>query len=354
MKNTPIFRPSNAEKARRQLKKGDGPDEEVLSPDSDKRDTLIYFFGRSDEDNIKFGKSGSITGGKRRQAEHTKEVAKFGYNYDTVLALLWGDTRAEDRLKNYWKKKGLIISGTNEFIRTTDDVRAYIKFLRGKHYTATDWNELKKMRYVDCDEWCPESNEGEERRIRQKSLLRMDFSPWADVLASVQTNGEFYTNRNIIELAHATMGSIDLDPASCKKANTIVKAKKIFTINDKQEPWYGNVWINPPFGEWDKWGPRIRDSIKHKHIGQICVFVTASASTSDQFQREVGRYMSAHCVAGGRRDSRCWGPGTTAKGAGEGNMVYYFGGRVEQFVKEFSKMGTVWVNSTSPPWAAPC
>jgi hypothetical protein len=60
--------------------------------------------------------------------------------------------------------------------------------------------------------------------------------------------GEWFTPPEIIKRVHAVMGGIDLDPASCAKANTIVGAKQFFTAADDalNRPWHGRVFVNPP------------------------------------------------------------------------------------------------------------
>lgn len=64
---------------------------------------------------------------------------------------------------------------------------------------------------------------------------------------SVNESKEWYTPRNILD---AIGIDFDLDPASSDKANTIIRAKNYYTIKDDglKQNWYGNVWLNPPYG----------------------------------------------------------------------------------------------------------
>lgn len=61
---------------------------------------------------------------------------------------------------------------------------------------------------------------------------------------------EWYTAPRYIEAAREVMGSIDLDPASSELANKTVRATTFYTkkSNGLSLPWYGNVWLNPPYG----------------------------------------------------------------------------------------------------------
>jgi DNA N-6-adenine-methyltransferase (Dam) len=76
----------------------------------------------------------------------------------------------------------------------------------------------------------------------------IDFPPTSTVLQG--KSNEWYTPSRYIEAARSVMGSIDLDPASCELANRTVKAKRYFTKEDNglSKEWYGNVWLNPPYG----------------------------------------------------------------------------------------------------------
>lgn len=62
---------------------------------------------------------------------------------------------------------------------------------------------------------------------------------------------EHYTPSPIVEVARKVMGEIELDPASCEKANTVVKAKHFFTKEDDglTRVWAGLVYCNPPGGK---------------------------------------------------------------------------------------------------------
>lgn len=62
---------------------------------------------------------------------------------------------------------------------------------------------------------------------------------------------EHYSPPSIVEPARATLGGIDLDPASCELANTVVRAGRIYTEADNglELPWSGRIWINPPGGK---------------------------------------------------------------------------------------------------------
>jgi hypothetical protein len=63
------------------------------------------------------------------------------------------------------------------------------------------------------------------------------------------SSNEWYTPSKYIEAAREVMGSIDLDPASCELANQTVRASKYYTEQENGliKPWYGRVWLNPPF-----------------------------------------------------------------------------------------------------------
>lgn len=71
------------------------------------------------------------------------------------------------------------------------------------------------------------------------------INPHAYVTSS---SGERFTPPYIVEAARKVLCQIDLDPASCKKANEVVKADRIYTREDDalDLPWDGTIFLNPP------------------------------------------------------------------------------------------------------------
>jgi hypothetical protein len=67
---------------------------------------------------------------------------------------------------------------------------------------------------------------------------------------------EHYTPPEYVEAARETLGGITLDPASSKRAQSVVKADTYFTAKENGflRPWYGRVFLNPPGGRCDKDG----------------------------------------------------------------------------------------------------
>jgi hypothetical protein len=70
-----------------------------------------------------------------------------------------------------------------------------------------------------------------------------------EVMHSSATD-EHYTTGEWADRVRATLGGIDLDPASCEEANRVVKAARFFTREDNglAQDWAGRVYLNAPGG----------------------------------------------------------------------------------------------------------
>lgn len=154
-------------------------------------------------------------------------------------------------------------------------------------------------------------------------------------------NTEWYTPSEIIEAARLTMGSIDLDPASCDTANARVCAGRYFTQVDDglSQPWFGNVWMNHPFGSNNRlWISKLVSEYEAVHISQACCI--CFASTSERWFQPLLAYPVCFVSP---RVNYLLADGTKAKGVTKGSCVTYLGRNVGGFAAAFHSFGRIMV-----------
>ena len=156
---------------------------------------------------------------------------------------------------------------------------------------------------------------------------------------------EWYTPEHIVDAAADVFGSgsgdcpgIDLDPASCEEANKIVMADKFYTLADNglEQPWSGNVWLNPPY---DKVGPWVEKMIAEYEAGNIkSAIMLVNANCETVWFSKLWKYSI--CFVRGRL--KFWNPEkSSAVGAPHGNAVIYLGMESLRFAEVFKAIGTV-------------
>jgi hypothetical protein len=155
---------------------------------------------------------------------------------------------------------------------------------------------------------------------------------------------EWYTPPEYIDAARKVMGGIDIDPASCAKANKTVNAKRFFSKNDDGliKEWHGRVWMNPPYARdvVDAFSAKLAAEVRVKRVTQACVLVN-NATDTFWFQNLAG-IASALCFPESR--VAFLDPSGEPKGKPlQGQAVIYVGDNVAEFVSEFSSIGMCWV-----------
>ena len=153
----------------------------------------------------------------------------------------------------------------------------------------------------------------------------------------------YFTQPFIIEAARATMGIIDLDPASCAAANAIVKASRYFDvmIDGLKQPWLGNVWLNHPFSRQGnpRWIKKAVSEFESGNAYQItCITYAAS---SEEWTEPLFNFPI--CFLRPRTNYLIVADGLLVETTDvtKGSMVTYMGQNVDQFVAKFSKLGKV-------------
>ena len=156
---------------------------------------------------------------------------------------------------------------------------------------------------------------------------------------------EYYAPENLIEAARRAMGGIDTDPATHALPQRYINAQHAYTREDDglRQPWYGKVWCNPPFGQWDAWVPKILAEYNSGRVTDICVLLPCRAlsnlSVADLIDAADALWISKGRVQFG-------GPG--GGNNGDGSAIAYLGPHRTAFTREFSPHGPVKVSAA--PW----
>ncbi len=151
---------------------------------------------------------------------------------------------------------------------------------------------------------------------------------------------EWYTPAEIIEAARITLGEIDLDPASHKHAQAVVKAAKFYTADDDglAQEWAGRVFLNPPYSQ-PLVGDFCRKLIESVAAGSVPAAVTlTNNATETEWGQSLLRGSSSVCFPAGR--IAFWAPGRKSAPL-QGQMVCYLGSRKATFVSAFEEFGIV-------------
>lgn len=186
-------------------------------------------------------------------------------------------------------------------------------------------------------------------------------------------NTEHYTPGDIMAVVHEMFPVIELDPASCKKANETVKAERFFTAkqNGLTKQWKAKtLWMNHPFSKGElackpnckkkackdplyskfrghcitedipsnlDWVNYLLDQHEKGNIGESLNITFCNSS--EAFCQKLLK-AGKSCFINGRvqfNDHK----GNKTNGAPKGCFITYIGQRKEEFEIIFSKIGVV-------------
>jgi hypothetical protein len=109
-------------------------------------------------------------------------------------------------------------------------------------------------RYIDWAARVDRRNKLKQLKRALKAMGVVASATEAAGLKKEKPSVEWYTPPEFVEMARQILGCIDLDPASNPIAQKWIKAKKYYTKDNDglAQQWKGNVWCNPPYGQWTK------------------------------------------------------------------------------------------------------
>lgn len=164
------------------------------------------------------------------------------------------------------------------------------------------------------------------------------------VLTSYAT-GEWYTPPEYVQLAREVLGDIDLDPASAALPQSWIRAGQFYTEREDglTRPWYGRVWLNPPYGKtrnksnMDVWASKLEAEYG---AGRVTAAVLLINSTHGYAWYE--RLWTRYPVCCARERIRFIdAEGRQAGEAKRGQTFLYMGTDLAAFARVFSAIGRV-------------
>ncbi len=178
----------------------------------------------------------------------------------------------------------------------------------------------------------------EQERVMQLSLSN-EFDYNSDLDTDNLTD-QWYTPRSIIDrITLLYDGLIDLDPASCQEANSLVRAKVFY--NEMQDglskKWFGNVFCNPPYST-PKIGffcEKVVEEYEKNRIKQAVMLLKEGATNA--WFRPLRPYLTGYLnkrvkFINGTNGQICESPRS-------GHCMVYLGENKERFINLLSEEG---------------
>ena len=101
----------------------------------------------------------------------------------------------------------------------------------------------------------------------------------ADAWFQVEENDSVATKRELWEPIADTIGGFDLDPAAGCEPTPIAAQRYTKEDDGLAQPWYGNVWLNPPFSEKEAWFKRLCDQYQQGNVNRAVAIANAGTDT---------------------------------------------------------------------------
>ena len=254
---------------------------------------------------------------------------------DIADAVLDAEVRIGELMSKVPKKQGFA-----SFIRCNDapNVETKKEVIERAGFSTDQVKRFETMAaHPEIVEQAKAEAREKEEIVTRSSVLDMIHEQKTPHVAFNSGNNEWYTPADYIEAAREVMGGIDLDPASSDVANEVVKADVYFTAetNGLDKPWYGNVWMNPPYAS-DLIGQFVDKLIAELPEIEQAIVLVNNATETEWFNKLVAK-ASAVCFP--RSRVKFYMPDGKTGAPLQGQAVIYFGEHKERFAEVFSGKG---------------
>ena len=311
----------------------------------------IYFMDRNDGNGtIRVGFDGT---GKRISSHENN-----GYR---LIAVMPGTKELEDRIHAELRGEAREY-GKSHYAGPA--IERYIEQLLADGYAVRERDALPHVPTAPIDvvkpsaisaapRWAVDFGSGQLNLLRADPRQDTERSRRLDAAASfckhTSKSDEWYTPLYLIEAAKRVLGTIDLDPASCPKANRRIGAVAYYSEAcsglDVRHAWRGRVWMNPPF---NRRGPlfaaRLRDEVVAGNVTEACALFSLGHMSALWFQETIYPISAAVGVTRARlqfdvgRDDQINGGAQP----GQGHVIAYVGPTIDGFREAFRDHLTIY------------
>jgi len=159
---------------------------------------------------------------------------------------------------------------------------------------------------------------------------------------SVRDGGsvEWYTPATIAAAARQVLGNIDLDPASCALANTVIQAERFYTQDDDglQQPWAGRLFFNFPYDRGqESWVAKLVSEIA---AGRVVEAIGVCNEVPDRgWYQALDQCM--HTKVQCDKRVRFWNSAGQQDSPVAANAIFYCGPKPAKFAAVFASFGRV-------------
>ena len=157
-------------------------------------------------------------------------------------------------------------------------------------------------------------------------------------LARSSGNEEWHTPDDLIELARAVLGNIELDPASNPVAQERIRAERYHTIEDDglAQYWYGKVYLNPPYtgGMVDKFADKLIAEYTDGHVPEA-IWLSNNSTDTAWFARLSAAASAILFIRGRVKFWTSDADGNESTGSPlQGQVLVYLGDDPATFIRE--------------------
>lgn len=305
----------------------------------------VYFLGERNGADIKVGRTGKALRGRLNGVNRDQTTDD---NY-VFLCAVRGEPKDETFVLDYFKQMRISKGTRTEYLQPTDEVSEYVNWLRSQWFTTVDIDESEVgFPHRDAAEWLPNETRRYQRPVIDEYRLVQDYesvpnplggTAWAWMVNPRASFQDYFTPPEIITAAREAMGDIDLDPASHYGANRVHQIPTWYdrTRSAFDNPWFGRVWLNPPYGENGPWFAEILRWYTSGDITQLCMLSPIWAFNT-QVARPVMDLCSAMVILS--PTPKFWGNENPDKtGSNLPHAVIYIGDDPNRFMAVFAPFG---------------